>query len=1057
MSNIILPSNDIEIANPSGNLLPSQFNASFLGNLKPILEDVLAGDPKAATRPEFTCLNLSAVQKALDWLQNNDMLSKTAKADLIMNPWRLNYKDRPPTPEEFLTKKFIGPQAEGMYEHNRKAFIEFMDPLKPYDCLILYSCIGSGKDQPISSLVAVEASKSSSKSLKYKRLKDIQIGDKIYTPSNDYAKVVNIQKNGVKPTYKIVLSNGKSFRCSYTHYNTVCFRTENGEKVWDTVTTEYIKNNLNKYLFEFPTLETFTYNLSLSQHLKSLACHEGAPANNIIPITVKDDSKVYIKEIIPSAEEECWCIQLNDPNGLYYTDNGAITHNSTLTMLVFLYLATLFAYMRAPFRYFGHQPSTQYVFALCSMTMKKASELYMEPIRNIIENADFWQKCRTKYDMIAEEKKFEEQGTVDHINWTTASPTSPLATSNGLNWKIISSEGGLIGQSQPLDEPIKMADGTWKNMGDIEIGDKVMSSKGTPTYVMAILPQGKIPCYTITLDDGRSVRCSANHKWKVAWEKLPNDEWNWQIVNTQFMIDHPDLDFEIWDYYNTICINNKKEDKKIKSIEYCGDEIQQCIQVSAEDHLYITKDNITTSNCICAGALSEAGFWIENGWTEDQVMTFFNKLRKRIDSRMNQDYFGKFVIDSSPASLESPIDQWIAGPAAKSPKVYRVTGSSWDLFPDRYNASFWDKDHNEVHNMDVGIPIFKGANGKPPLIVPNEGALALYDPNDIIWAPKYYMGNYQYDRIDENIIEFMKDWAGIPAGQQDRIFYDLTKVEDAFDNTLKNMYTGITAPAEENPEHLIWNQVRDQFFNKLLDKYYFYYQPDLPRVLSVDQSLTGDATSIAFSHYERDPEKIDPTTGEMLNCVVTDLVIVIFPKGGIINLDAIKYFIMDLVTLGNINIRHVSFDGYQSEPTRQFLKRQGITVDYISVDKNNNAYFTFIDLVNKHRWHCGKNIFTKNNMKALHMTKRKETGTSKVDHMNGPLVHEGNTEWNTSTIGQNSKDSTDAIAANCELLSLYSTDFPATVSWNAYSIKENSYDEDKSKYMEAMKAMGLGF
>ena len=383
----------------------------------------------------------NAVQKALDWLQNNDMLSKTAKADLIMNPWRLNYKDKPPTPEEFLTKKFIGPQAEGMYEHNRKAFIEFMDPLKPYDCLILYSCIGSGKDQPISSLIAVEASKSSSKSLKYKRLRDIKIGDKIYTPSNDYAKVINIQKNGVKPTYKIVLSNGKSFRCSYTHYNTVCFRTENGEKIWDTVTTEYIKNNLDKYLFEFPTLETFTYNLSLSQHLKSLACHESAPSDNIIPITVKDDSKVYIREIVPSADEECWCLQLNDPNGLYYTDNGAITHNSTLTMLVFLYLATLFAYMRAPFRYFGHQPSTQYVFALCSMTMKKASELYMEPIRNIIENADFWQKCRTKYDMIAEEKKFEEQGTVDHINWTTASPTSPLATSNGLNWKIISSEG----------------------------------------------------------------------------------------------------------------------------------------------------------------------------------------------------------------------------------------------------------------------------------------------------------------------------------------------------------------------------------------------------------------------------------------------------------------------------------------------------------------------------------------------------------------------------------------------------------------------------------------
>ncbi len=496
---------------------------------------------------------------------------------------------------------------------------------------------------------------------------------------------------------------------------------------------------------------------------------------------------------------------------------------------------------------------------------------------------------------------------------------------------------------------------------------------------------------------------------------------------------------------------------KIKSIEYCGDEVQQCIQVSAEDHLYITKDNITTSNCIVSGALSEAGFWVENGWTEDQVMTFFNKLRKRIDSRMNGNFFGKFIIDSSPASLESPIDQWIAGPAAKSPKVYRITGSSWDLFPDRYNSSFWDKDHNEIHNLDVGIPIFAGGNGKPPLVIQTEGALQLYDPSELVWAPKYYMGNYQFDRIDENIVEFLKDWAGKPAGQQDRIFYDLSKVEDSFDNSLKNMYTGITAPAEEEPEHLIWNQIKDQFFSKLLDKSYFYYQPDLPRVLSVDQSLTGDATSIAISHYERDPARIDPVTGDMLTCVVTDLTVVIFPKGGIINLDAIKYFIIDLIELGNLNIRHVSFDGFQSEPTRQFLKRKEVTVDYLSVDKNNNSYFTFIDLVNKRRWHCGRNLFVKNNMKSLHMTKRKDTGTSKVDHMSGPLVHEGNTDWNTGLWGINSKDACDAIAANCELLALYSNEFPAIVKWEPYSTKENTYDEDKRKYADAMKMMGLSF
>lgn len=495
---------------------------------------------------------------------------------------------------------------------------------------------------------------------------------------------------------------------------------------------------------------------------------------------------------------------------------------------------------------------------------------------------------------------------------------------------------------------------------------------------------------------------------------------------------------------------------KIAKIEYCGEEEQQCILVDSPDHLYITKDNIITHNTIVAGSATEMGFWREAGWSDDQIMTFFNKLRKRIDSRMKQNYMGRFIIDSSPSTLESAIDQWIAESKGK-PDVYQLRGSNWDLFPERWNSDFWDKDHHEIHNLDVAVPVFKGGNGRPPAIVDAPGATQLYDASELLWVPKIRDGLNVRDAIDENIVEFMKDWAGIPAGQQDRIFYDFTKIEDCFDNSLKNMYTGITAPAEEEPEHLIWNQVKDQFFNKLLDKSYFYYQPDLPRVLSVDQSLTGDATSIAISHYERDPNKIDPTTGEMMACVVTDLTIVIFPKGGIINLDAIKYFIVDLIELGNLNIRHVSFDGFQSEPTRQFLKRKEITVDYITVDKNNNAYSTFIDLVNKRRWHCGRNIFVKNNMKSLHMTTRKITGTPKVDHMNGPLVHEGDTSWDTSQIGCNSKDSNDAIAANCELLKLYSNEFPAVAVWEPYSTKENTYDEDKRKYAEAMKAMGLAF
>ena len=55
-----------------------------------------------------------------------------------------------------------------------------------------------------------------------------------------------------------------------------------------------------------------------------------------------------------------------------------------------------------------------------------------------------------------------------------------------------------------------------------------------------------------------------------------------------------------------------------------------------------------------------------------------------------------------------------------------------------------------------------------------------------------------------------------------------------------------------------------------------------------------------------------------------DFTIVIIPKGKKINLEAIKSFILDLADIGNISIGMVNFDNFQSETTKQALKRRGI-------------------------------------------------------------------------------------------------------------------------------------
>ena len=116
-----------------------------LGELKFILEDILAGDSSQFDNEIIKNLNIDNIMAAIEWLARKDNLSETFKDNLLADGWRLNFKAKPPTPAEFLTEKYIGNQAESTYEWARDVFIDFMDPLKPYRTLVLTQHIASGK------------------------------------------------------------------------------------------------------------------------------------------------------------------------------------------------------------------------------------------------------------------------------------------------------------------------------------------------------------------------------------------------------------------------------------------------------------------------------------------------------------------------------------------------------------------------------------------------------------------------------------------------------------------------------------------------------------------------------------------------------------------------------------------------------------------------------------------------------------------------------------------------------------------------------------------------
>lgn len=441
---------------------------------------------------------------------------------------------------------------------------------------------------------------------------------------------------------------------------------------------------------------------------------------------------------------------------------------------------------------------------------------------------------------------------------------------------------------------------------------------------------------------------------------------------------------------------------------------------------------------ILVGAMTEINFFLEagKGWTPDKVYRFFSKLKERISNRFQSNYYARFILDSSPSSLDDPIQNWMTYDAPENPSNYIWRGSRWNLYPEEFpsfcdveNLHTLDQKVTEHHNYDVAFRLYKGGSGKPPIVCESESEASQFDNADLIWCPKEQVtknGTASFlGKAKENPLDFLKDWCGEPSGTPDRLFYRDDWIEDCFDNGLKNLYGSIVALADEQPEHLIWNQIQNQFFYKVMNRYYFYYEPNVPRVVSVDQSKSRDCTCISMSHVEKDPNRIDEHTRLPMTIYVTDFTIVLVPKGGHINLDAIKFFIYDLKNLGGINLRHVSFDGWQSDPARQFLARAGINVDYVSVDKLPEPYYTYYDLVTHGRWVCGKNIFVKNNMKSLHEVRRKQTGTIKIDHFEGDLDYEwekGNWQSNVVT-GYNAKDTTDAITGNIWLMNLYSNEF----------------------------------
>lgn len=393
--------------------------------------------------------------------------------------------------------------------------------------------------------------------------------------------------------------------------------------------------------------------------------------------------------------------------------------------------------------------------------------------------------------------------------------------------------------------------------------------------------------------------------------------------------------------------------------------------------------------------MSEISFFMEKGFSTEYIWRIYQDSKARISARFGNRYFAGTILDSSPNDIDlSPIDKFIfSGEAEENPENYIFTGTQWDYRPELRPT--WQK-------TGETFPVFRGSATRPAkVLLPEE--VSQYPSDEIYDVPIDLKQVFE-----ENTLKNVKDYCGWPAGSKGVLVREERVIEDMFVPSLRNIYTFIRAPENMNPDHLIWNTVYKQFFNSYDKGYEFWRHPSEKRYLHIDQSESGDVACIAMCHPETEEK-----SGKML--IVVDFCIPINPDKNRINLDAIRFFIKDLIEKGRINIAKVTFDQYQSSATLQYLKRKEIPAERLSVDSSMDPYHLMISYMSSGKIKCGRNILLKNNIKSLQEVETVR-GHKKIDHTKGKLIYQDNEAWSTSMMGKYAKDCSDAVCGaiwNC--------------------------------------------
>ena len=349
--------------------------------------------------------------------------------------------------------------------------------------------------------------------------------------------------------------------------------------------------------------------------------------------------------------------------------------------------------------------------------------------------------------------------------------------------------------------------------------------------------------------------------------------------------------------------------------------------------------------------LDEANFYQNNAQDASKTESDYSKVSQMYDAIVNRGR-SRFMAEGKDESLCILVS---SNTTTSSFTEHRIKMSAGNPHVKVINARLWEVKPKGTYS-DKTFSVFTGSNQIDPFIIETiediyqvTDSMQLIRPfsKDIDEAikelpiqarDKFLKIPEDFRRsFEENIIQALQDIGGFSVAPMGRLFSSRPTYQKACENN------PLTHPFTK--DEIIISTGDNLKVHDYLRRDWRPFRRDAKRYIHIDQSYANDSTGFASCY--RDGFIVDEITGIRKPVVAVEMQLRINPPKmpAQISITKVKDFVIYMRDKIGLNIGKVTYDQFASAQARQELNEVGINAEYQSVDKTDEAYLLFCNLL----------------------------------------------------------------------------------------------------------------